>query len=312
MKTNKYKFKQSELYTIARLVLSYVSYSLTRFTAFKGKYTAAWVTDRLAEVDAAEDLPDEQQRDETHQTIHVQLDTLIQTALNQFNSLKRYIVEVFPENVWDIKIDAAGGSFYSATSAGDFDSCNQLLTKGSQFIADNLTQLLDSGNNMPAIFQTNFDALKTNFKTKHNNFLLSEAGAEAGTEDKIDANNNIYKIITSINADAQAIFTAEDEESERNQFILEQQLLLVRGAGVAGMRIHVTDSITEEDIQGVLITIKPGVTVTTDSAGRALKLQLAADTYSIKVQKAGYVQQEIPIIVQTGTVKRVNISFVAV
>lgn len=116
-----------------------------------------------------------------------------------------------------------------------------------------------------------------------------------------------YKIITDTNADAQAIFLADTEQAEREQFILEQQLLMVRGAGVAGMRFHVTDAITGADIEGVLIILKEGVTVTTDQTGRALKLQLAAADYAIAAQKTGYNQFNSVITVQTGAVKRVNI-----
>ncbi len=307
MKTTKYHFKQSELYTIARFVLAAVTFLLPRFTAFKGKYTALWVTDRLVQVDAAEDIADEEQRNQDHQTKHIELDKMVQIAIDKFNALKRYIVEVFAEDLWEIKIDAAGGSYYAATANGDFDSTDQLLTRGFAFIVDNETQLLDSGNNMPATFKGDFETLKINFKTLHTDFLGSEAGAELGTEDKIDANNAIYKILISVNADAQAIFTGPDDESERAQFVLEQQLQLVRGAGVAGMRFHVTDALTGLDVEGVLIALKEGINVTTDSNGRALKLQLAAGDYAIAAIKAGYNNFNATVTVQTGTVKRVDI-----
>ncbi len=307
MKKNKYNFKQSELYTIARLVVAAVNFFLTRFSAFKGKYNAPWVAAQILAIDAAEDLPDEEQRDELHQTRHVQLVVLVQQSLDKFNALRRYIVEVFPENEHEIKIDAAGGSYYAAAANGDFDSCKQMLTRGNQFIIDNTSTLDAAGQNMPAAFPGEFSTLKTNFQTLHIDYLGSESGAELGTEEKIDANNAIYKIITSVNADAQAIFTADNEEAEREQFILEQQLLLVRGAGVAGMRFHVTDAVTETDIAGASILIKPSTELTSDTNGRALKLQLAAATYQVVISKPAYIPQEIEVIVQTGTVKRVNV-----
>jgi hypothetical protein len=307
METPKYHFKQAELYTIARLVIDMVAKSLPRFTAFKGKYTNAWLTAALAQIDIAEDLPNKDQRKAIHQTLHTQLQELNQKALHQFNALERYIAEIFPQDVLQIQIDAAGGAYYTAAHLGDFDATNQLLAKANTFITDNLTQLSYSGNNMPATFQGQFSTLKTNYKNKHIAFLTSESAAQTGRGDKIKANNIIYELITNINADAQAIFINPTDESERNQFTVEHQLQLVRGAGVAGMRFHITNAVTEEDIQDVTVTIKTGVTVTTDKNGRALKLQLAADTYHIKVQKAGFTLQELPIIVQTGTVKRVNI-----
>ncbi len=307
MKTPKYHFKQSELYTIARLALAGVLYFIARFSAFKGKYTAPWVEAQLLAVDAAEDLPDEEQRDQSHQIKRVDLDKLRQKALDKFNALTRYIVEVFPEDVWEIQIDAAGGSYYAAAAGGDFDATNQMLTKGNKFITDNAGTLDAAGQNMPGAFPGEFSTLKTDFKNLHTSFLGAESGAEIGTEDKIDANNAIYKIITSVNADAQAIFVEENDEAESKQFVLEQQLLLVRGAGVAGMRVHITDAVTEADIAGASILIKPSTSLTTGDNGRALKLQLAAATYQVVISKPGYIPQEIEVIVQTGTVKRVNV-----
>ena len=307
MKTANYRFKQAELYTIARLILSGVSTLLARFSAFKGKYTSTWVADRLTEVDKAEDKPDEEQRSAKHQTLHVELDKKVQQALDKFNALKRYIVEVFNQDLWEIKINAAGHSYYADAANGDFDATAQLLKSASQFVNDNLTQLLDSGNNMPATFQTELDTLKSDFQTLQTNFLGSEAGAEVQTENKIDANNAIYQVIISINADAQSIFIAEEEEAERQQFVLEHQLFLVRGAGVAGMRFHVTDNTTGNDVADATITIKTDVVLTTDENGRALKLQLAADTYKVKIEKTGYTTQNIDVTVTTGTVKRVEV-----
>ena len=307
MKTANYRMKQSELYTIARFALAAVNFLITRFSAFKGKYNAAWVAARLVDVDNAEDLPDEEQRNEDHQTKHIELDKMVQKSLDKFNALERYIAEVFAEDVLQVKIDAAGGTYYAAASNGDFDATDQLLTRGFKFIDDNETQLLNGGNNMPATFKGEFETLKNTFKSAHTDFLGSEAGAQLGTEEKIDNNNNIYSLITSINADAQAIFIAPGEESEAQQFVLEHQLFLVRGAGVAGMRFHLTDKDTDEDLQDVSITIKTGVTVTTDATGRAIKLQLAADKYSVKFTKPLYTVLELELIIQTGTVKRVNV-----
>ncbi len=307
METPKYHFKQAELYTIARLVIDMVEKSLPRFAAFKGKYTTAWLTAALAQIDNAEDLPNKEQRKAIHQTLHTQLQELNQKALHQFNALERYIAEVFPQDVLQIQIDAAGGSYYTASHLGDFDATNQLLAKANTFITDNLPQLSNSGNNMPAAFPIQFNALKTNYKNKHIAFLTSEVAAQTGRGDKIKANNIIYKIILSTNADAQAIFTAPTEQSERKQFVLTHQLLLVRGAGVAGMRFHVTDAASNLDIQDATIIIQPCAELTTNTKGRALKLQLAAQAYQVIFSKSGYINREISIAVETGKVKRVDV-----
>ncbi len=312
MKKTKYNFKQAELYTIAYFILEAVSSLLGRFTAFKGKYVAAWVADRIAQVDAAADEPDEDQRSATHEVLRVQLLALVQQSLIAFKAMERYIADVFPIDEQQINIDAAGGTQYADAANDDFDACELMLKNLSKFADDNEIQLLNGGLNMPAIYKTNLDLLKVSFKEVHLSFIGAEGGAEIGTDAKIDLNNAVYtEIISSINADAQVIFDSDADAAKRKQFVLEHQLFLVRGAGVAGMRVHVTDSADEQDIADVEIKVTPGdKAVNTDENGRALLLQLAAGNYTIAVAKTGYVTQEIAVAVETGTVKRVDVVLV--
>jgi hypothetical protein len=314
MKTAKYKFKQAELYTICRFILSALSVPeiLTRFAAFKGKYTMPWITDRLKDVDEAEDAPAEQQRNAVHETLRIVLLDIVQDALNTFKALERYIIEVTPPELQKPAIEAAGGNFYAATSDGDFDACQQMLNAANIYATDNAATLEQAGQNMPALFPTQVSNLLSTFESKHSAFIASEGSAEVLTGEKIALNNGIYAaIVQAVNADAQAIFTDEDEDAIRNQFVLEHQLYLVRGAGVAGMRFHVTDSATGLDAADVLITIPAkAVSLTTDAEGRALKLQLAEGEYEVKAVKAGYVEWKQTIKIVSGTVKRVNIALV--
>ncbi|MBK7148054.1 MAG: carboxypeptidase regulatory-like domain-containing protein [Bacteroidetes bacterium] len=312
MSKNKYNFKQAELYTICRFILSALSVPevLARFAAFKGKYTMPWITARQLEVDQAEDAPAEQQRNAVHETLRIELLALVQNALNTFSALERYIAEVIPPELQKPAIEAAGGTFYAAASDSDFDACQQMLNAASIYATDNATTLEQAGQNMPAAFPAQVASLLATFEAKHSDFIASEGSAEVLTEQKIALNNGIYaNIVQAVNADAQAIYTEDDEEAIRNQFVLEHQLYLVRGAGVAGMRFHVTDAATGLDVADVLITIPAkAVSLTTDAAGRALKLQLAEGEYEVKAIKAGYVEWKQTIKIETGTVKRVNIA----
>ena len=310
MKTAKYHFKQSELYTIARLILSFLTEPivLARFTAFKGKYTAPWVADRLVQVEEAETMPDQDARSATHEIARTQLVALLNSALLSYRSLERYRIEVIPLAEQQPSIDAAGGTKYADAAEEDFDACKQMLNSAITYVTNNETVLLNGGLNMPAGFKAGLETLRTNYQAKHNQFLGAEASSEVETEDKIELNNDVYQdIIISINADAQVIYTGEDEQAIRHQFVLEHQLQLVRGAGVAGMRFHVTDSATTLDVETANILIKPGTELTTNNRGRALKLQLAAATYQVVVSKTGYITQELTIIVETGKVKRVDV-----
>jgi hypothetical protein len=62
MTTANYNCNTQELYSAARLGWDSCSEQLTDFTAFKAKYTAAFITAQLAEIDTAANLPDDQAR----------------------------------------------------------------------------------------------------------------------------------------------------------------------------------------------------------------------------------------------------------
>ena len=68
-----YNCAQQELYTICRVAYRSCTTQLADFAAFKGRYTAAYITARLAEVEAAAKLPDDQARGEKSEVQRIQL-----------------------------------------------------------------------------------------------------------------------------------------------------------------------------------------------------------------------------------------------
>lgn len=312
MSTPNYRMKQSELYSICRFILDALATPdlLTRFANFKGKYTTTWLTDRNTEIDAAEDTPDEQNRNAIHESKRIELLALNQNVLHTFNSLERYIAEVIQPEQQKPAFEAAGANYYSAAADADFESTIALLNTMVNYITINETILLNSGLNMPASFLANVQALQTNFNNLHNQFLAGQSGAETIAQEKILLNNNLYiNIIRSVNADAQAIFIRDSESSLRKQFTLDHQLYLVRGAGVAGIRFSVTDSTTNLPIPQATVSIPTrSYTALTNDQGRHIKLQLAAGNYTIEAAKTGYTPYTATVEIQTGTVKRVNIA----
>lgn len=316
MSRNKYNFKQSELYTIARLILSFLTEVtiLNRFTAFKGKYTPAWVTARLLQVDDAEDLPDEEARNAVHESARIQLLQMVDKALLSFRALERYIIEVVSPELQKPNIEAAGGTKYASAADSDFDACQQMLNSAVNYVSANEILLLNAGLNMPPSFKLGLETLLTDFNQKHTEFLNSEASSEVQTGEKIDANNDVYEqIVTSVNADAQVIFATPPDEATANQFVLEHQLFLVRGAGVAGIRVLVTDAATGNPVPGAKVNITPKPdSLETDAEGRAIQLQLTAGNHTVKVEMIGYTIFETTVTIEIGTVKRLNVALVPV
>ncbi|MBK7149584.1 MAG: carboxypeptidase regulatory-like domain-containing protein [Bacteroidetes bacterium] len=282
---------------------------LPRFTAFKGKYTASWVTARLSEVDQAESTPGNEQRKARHKALRIQLLTTVRSALQHFSALERYIVHVTPPQLLKSAIEAAGGTDYAAASNSNFDACRQMLHAAAAYATDNATILMAAGQNMPATFPAQLTALLISLDAAHAVFLGSETEAQQQAAEKLILNNALYTtIVQAVNADAQIIFSSKEEEAIRHQFVFRHQRYLVRGAGVAGMRFHITDAVTGAPVPDVLISIPAkSTTLTTNAEGRALRLRLSSGEYLINCEKSGYHTLRQTILLEAGTVQRVYI-----
>ena len=103
-----YKCAQQELYTVCRVAYKSCSAQLADFAAFKGRYTAAYITARLAEVEAAAKLPDDQARGEKSEVQRIQLLEKAATCTMLFQRLKRYIADAYPANLQKARNDSAG------------------------------------------------------------------------------------------------------------------------------------------------------------------------------------------------------------
>jgi hypothetical protein len=292
-----YNCAQQELYTVCRVAYRSCSTQLADFSAFKGKYNAAYVTARLAEVEAAAKLPDDQARGEKSEVQRIQLLEKAATCTNLFQRLKRYIADAFPANLQKARTDSAGQQHYEKAANQNWDSVNALNTSASNFITDHLTELT-ANQNMPATFQATFATAKTAFETLHTQFLSEEGGNPTETQTKITANNDIHTKLMSMLLDGQEIF--RNNEALQKQFIFSELLYLASGAGTAGIKGYITATATTFPIEGVLVSIAGTKKSTlTDSEGRYEILQVAAATYTIKYEKTGYT----PIIVENHEVK---------
>ena len=73
MVTPTYKCSQQSLYAVCRSGWSSCNTYLAQFTAFSPLYDGAYITARVADITAAEALPDAEQRTEDSRTLRVNL-----------------------------------------------------------------------------------------------------------------------------------------------------------------------------------------------------------------------------------------------
>ncbi len=303
-----YNCEQQELYGIGRLGYQSVIDYLAQFTAFKPKYIAAFITAREAEIDAAEALPDEEQRQEAERTFRVVLKTKATEGMALWQTLKRYITDAFPENEVDIKLDAAGQQHYRKAGKDNWTSVKRLMLDGDAFITANSVTLL-AADNMPPTFAATFTAGKTTIDTAYDNFFNASQGSEVDTQTKITANNDIHAKMMSMFLDGQEIF--KTNEAVKKLFTFEQVLLTLSGPGVAGIRGLIKSSLTGLPINATAHISIFGTEHETDSDENSrYKIEgVAAGIYTIVITCPGFQELQIPNIeIETGTMKTLNIT----
>lgn len=197
------------------------------FSAFKAIYTDAYVNGKIQAIIGAEDLPDEDTRSDEHETQKILLGQKALECTTKWKGLKRYIEAAFTEEFWQTKLEAAGANFYEKAAHDNWEMVEALMNDGSNFIAANIQTLL-ANNNMPNVFQAEFDSLKTQFDVIYLLFKDKQQDAEEKAQAKIVANNAVYDDLTVMLKDGQFIFNANPALRER--FVFAQVLHLVRGS----------------------------------------------------------------------------------
>ncbi len=308
---SEYNCTQQELYTVARAGWNACSIYILDFGNLKAMYDPALVTARIAEIVAASELPDEQERGEISETLHGSLELKNEEALDVWQGLKRYISSAFPKNQQKAKLESAGHDYYEGAMKNDWDQTEGLLTSGSNFIANNMV-VLQANNNMPASFAVEFNTIRTEFLALHQEFFGSRGTTVIGTQAKILANNAIYENLITMLLDGQYIF--RKDAATKKLFVFAEMLYKAKGAGTAGIKGTVTDAITHLPLKNVeislLTTVKKGKT---GEDGKYEITRVAHGIFNIEVRLAGYqtrVISEFEILI--GTVSTLNVELTPV
>ncbi|MBL7765566.1 MAG: carboxypeptidase regulatory-like domain-containing protein [Chitinophagaceae bacterium] len=306
MKNQNYKCAQSELYTIARLGWSACKDNIAAFTSFKPKYTLAFVADKNEQINAAQHMPSEQQRNAVAETLRVYLAEAGRVCLDNFQALKQYIVEAYPEAVLKAQYEEAGQLYYTAAIKNNWDSIDSLSEHAITYVVKNTTQL-SANDNMPPTFQAKLETDRTAFTTLHQDFLKAEEDATTMAEQKIIANNQVYNDLMLMFSDAHRIF--KNQEALLKKFTFSDVHYLVSGAGTAGIRGTVTSAVNNKPIPSVTITIDDnGGTAITDDAGKYEISPMASGSYALIVSAPGYETLYLAHEVLTGTLSTRNIT----
>ena len=300
-----YKCTQQELYAAANLGWQNYLDNVGDFTAHKAKYTPQLANDALAALLAAKNIPDAETRGSVPEALRIQLEQAGDVCLNNWQILKSYIADAFPEELQKVMLEAAGAKYYRKARNEGWTEMESLLSTAVQFMSDNEDALSQSGNNMPAAFPTKFSTDKTTFETAYASFIAAEQGSEGGTTTKIAANNACYDTLAKMLADGQVIY--RKDEAKRPLFVFDTLLSYVKAPGTTGLRIVAKEKITQLPVPGFAVTAQPGnVQGATDENG-VLVLPLSENTYTIIGFKDGFDPFTEEVDINTGTVSRKNV-----
>lgn len=202
MASHTYNCSQQHLYIIARMAWHSCNKYLTAFSEFSPRFTPAYISNAIAQIDAAEHIASQEQ---ATKLLYVQLVQQAKNTLQLWQRLKLYIIDAFPQNEQQIQLNAAGHQHYRKASRKYWADCTQLLNHADTFITNNQAQLSANGN-MPPPFATTFNVEKTNYTTLLRQYYESAQNNPVNTQQKILANNAIHEQLMSMMLDGQRIF----------------------------------------------------------------------------------------------------------
>jgi hypothetical protein len=303
MSTKNYPTSQAALYIILRLMWQSCLTNILTFAGFKAKYKATFIAARLAEIDAAEALPSEEQRSFVHKQKRDDLSAAGKEGRRNWQSLKLYINSGFenPENYYE----SAGMKSYEEASNENWPALNELLRMGSEFIAANLAAL-KANENMPDTFQAAFDSKKDEVKTLADGFYAAEENARIATDLKTVNNNQCYTNAIAMGADGQHLFQDNDEMRKLFSFDAVKELVSPSGASEVTVTVYVETNGVKVAKKGAEVSIvgtdKSGIT---DDDGKVTLTQLPDGAAKIKVTADGF-NDNIIDTEFTGTMKRIE------
>jgi len=236
----KYKSSEVEMYAIGELAFNNLTADLAPFAAKKAKYTAPFVTGLRGLRTDAMALPDEEQRNGVHQILKNQLPGVLTPVKDNFNDLKGYIRDAWPDEDPKPRYEAAGLVKYNAIGDDNWENVPGLNESMTQFITDN-NATLDTPGGMPATFPTKVTNDATAFDNVYDPFMTSRETATA-TAAKVKANNKLYDAMAEVCKDGvEMVFRNDAEAQKRYTFAALKDL--VSPPGASSLKIMVQNAL---------------------------------------------------------------------
>ncbi len=299
-----YNCSQDVLYAACELVITSLNEELVSFTALKPKYNAALVTSLRADLLAARNIPALSQRQSEQEIARINLLAKLTLCLDKLNALRLYIRDAYTVSaIREVRMMEAGFGDYEKAAEANWEKLEAIMNNAKVFIGLHEAELL-AGDNMPAGFKADFDALAATVNPEVVAMQNMRENNKQGTSEKILANNNLYMKVMAVCEDGAYIF--RNDSAKASQFVWSSVSEIITPPGAAGLRGDVKDELTSEVIVGASVNVKradaPMITVVTDVEGKYLFGSLPAGDYEGKVTNEGYQSVGFTVTISTGVV----------
>lgn len=313
MAVSNYNCSQAELYKACRFVWLLCQQYLPQFSDYKSVYMLAYVHENLALINTVEAMPDHETRRAPVKDLRKELDTEKTDSTDFFKLLKGYCATAFKDDIVlrDAMYGEAGQTYFGKVKGGSWDEVAGLLTAMVSF-ARNHQAVLSAKGYMPANFLTRLENKQTSFEATHTAWDTEHKGTLTGTDTKIIANNDLKNRAMVVIDDAPLALIKDKTSAQK--FVWAAIVAEIRGSRPTGLGGKITDSATKAPLSIATATIASlGLTVTCDKEGRYEFASLAAGTYVIEFNCAGYKTFVVAERdVKTGVTGRLNAALEAV
>ncbi len=307
MINSEYNVSQPALYLICRILLDNYKNNIATFSARKARYTQEWYDEKLEQLQAAAAIPDEQARSLEHEMLRLQLVQLGETCCEMFQYSKSYIRTAFnTEEERTANYDACGQKNYTSASHQGWVALDALNRANLAYITANQQTLSMDGENMPDTFITEVTSANNEWYAVYLLFNQARSSARTATENKITANNAIYRtIIDSICADGQLYF--KNNEELKRQFSFEAVSEQVAPSGASTAVITVENEETGKPMLAEIMEENTERVITTENDGRGEMGNLSAGETKFKITADGFSDQTVTMSLKTGTTSRITV-----
>ncbi len=304
MATSNYGCSQADLYNAGRIFWRLYASKITLFSEFSPMYTEALAEQRLADIEAADMMPDKVTRESTAGNVLLSLEDAKKDFLYQYGLLQSYISRIFDGTKRDLMLASSGEGYLSKAKGGNWNNTSSLISSVVLFMNENNAEMA-AANIMPLTFPSKIKASAKTLSDKYAEWEVAKRAVSESSDAKIKANNALFDYIKTVCQDAKKIFA--NDPSTAKMFVWTTILDKTHGTRNAGVSGKITNGDTNIVLEDVRIRIlNTDKLVLTDAEGRFEITPLSMGSYTAIIEKEGYETLTITFEIKTGVTTRLN------